>query len=169
MRRRCVGSRWAAPADRPSTVWGRGAHFMRLEKPAASGARAPRLDWWPPILLALVVLATWLFDDVRLLLWAAMAPFTAPLTSLAAAALLLLPGLALLRLLWPTVLAPAERWPLALGVSCALPPLLLLLGQPLGLRWNTWLCWGFLALCAVVVAWPPRGESWRAAWRRRAA
>ncbi len=142
---------------------------MRLEKPAAGGVRALRLDWWPPVLLAIVVLAIWLFDDVRLLLWAVPAPFVALLTSLAAVALLLLPGLALLRLLWPTALAQAERWPLALGLSCAIPPLLLLLGEPLALRWNTWLCWGFLAICAAVLAWPPRGESWRTAWRRRAA
>jgi hypothetical protein len=138
---------------------------MRLEKPAAGGARALRLEWWPPVLLAVVARAIWLFDDLRLLLWAMMAPLADPLTALAATALLLLPGLALLRLLWPAVLAPAERWSLALGVSCATLPLLVFLGHLLGWRWGSWSCWGFLALCAAVLVWPSRRVSWRAAWR----
>jgi hypothetical protein len=142
---------------------------MRFEQPAAGGARVLHVDWWLLVLLTIVALTAWLFDDIGFLLWAAPALFAAPLTALAAAALILLPGLALLRLIWPTDLVPAERWPLALGVSCALLPLLLLLGEPLALRWNAWLCWGFLAICMVVLAWPRRGEGWRAAWGRRAA
>src|SRR5215208_5694162 len=108
---------------------------MRVEKPATKGARALWLDWWPPALIAIVVLAVWLFGAGRLVQWAVPAMFAAPLTLLAALTMFLLPGLALLGLLWPTALAPAERWALALGVSYALPPLLLLLSAPLGIRW----------------------------------
>jgi hypothetical protein len=142
---------------------------MRLEKPATNPTRALRFDWRPLVLLAVVLAAIGLFRDERPLIWAAMAPFVAPLTLLAVPAMFLLPGLALLRLLWPSDLAPAERWPLALGVSSALPPLLLLLSEPLGLRWNTWLCWGILVLSTAVLLWPRGGESLHAAWLRRAA
>ncbi len=138
---------------------------MRLDKSATAGARTLRLDWWPPILLAIVVLAVWLFGDGQLLLWASTAAFGAPLTVGALLAMFLLPGLALLRLLWPSTLAPAERWPLAIGLSCAILPLVLLASEPLGLRWNAPLGWGFLALCALVVAWPSQGENWLSPWR----
>jgi hypothetical protein len=138
---------------------------MRLDKSAPVEARTLRLDWWPLTLLAIVVLAIWLFGDGQQLLWASTAMFGAPLIVLALLAMFLLPGLALQRLLWPTTLAPAERWPLALGLSCALLPLLLLAGEPLGLRWNAPLGWGFLALCALVLAWPRPGERWLNSWR----
>ena len=54
--------------------------------------------------------------------------------------LYLLPGLALLRLLWPrdrALVLPA-RLALALGLSVALPPLLLLLFHLIGLPWGGW-------------------------------
>ncbi|MFL5804299.1 MAG: DUF6541 family protein [Roseiflexaceae bacterium] len=140
---------------------------MRLDKSATASTRTLRLDWWPPLLLAMVMLAAWLFGDGQPLLWASTAVFGALLIVIAMLAMFLLPGLALLRLLWPDTLASAERWPLAIGISCSLPPLLLLLGEPLGLRWNAWLCWGFLVLCAIVLVWPSRSESWLSSWRRR--
>jgi Family of unknown function (DUF6541) len=139
---------------------------MRLEKPALGGSAAWR-NWWPAIVLAFGVLAVGLLLDGWLLGALAGTPATL-LTGIAALAMFWLPGLALLRLLWPETLAPAERWPLAIGISCALPPLLLLLSSLIGLRWNTALCWGYLALSALVVAWPrplardaQQQQSWR--------
>ena len=140
---------------------------MRVGKPAAEALRALRFDWWTPALIATLVLAVWLFGAGGLLLWAVAAVFITPLLLLATSALLLLPGLALLRLCWPTSLPSSERWPMAIGLSITVPPLLLLLSAPLGLRWNTWLCWGFLLLCMAVMAWPRPGERWTAAWHRR--
>ncbi|MBC8163213.1 MAG: hypothetical protein H7Z42_18550, partial [Roseiflexaceae bacterium] len=80
----------------------------------------------------------------------------APLVAISAAALLLLPGLALLRWLWPDPLALSERWPLAIGLSCAALPLLLLASSLVGLRWSGPLCWAWLAICALAAFWPAR-------------
>lgn len=128
---------------------------MRLEKPATNEWWGSWRGWWLSAVVVVVVLAAGLLGDARLLLWALMAVAAMPLVLIAAIAMLIVPGLALLRLLWPDTLAPAERWPLAIGLSSALPPLLLL-GAPLGLRWNFWLCWGYLAASALVLAWPRR-------------
>jgi len=105
--------------------------------------------------LALVVLVV----NYRIAFWAVADLVTAPLTFLAVPALLLLPGLALLRWLWPRPLLPAERWSLALGISAGLPPLLFLLSEPIGLRWNTWLCWAYLLLAALALCWPVGGAN----------
>jgi hypothetical protein len=139
---------------------------MRLEKPALGGPAAVWRNWWPAILLAFGVLAVGLLLDGRLLWATANAPASL-LTVIAALAMFWLPGLALLRLLWPETLAPAERWPLAIGISCALPPLLLLLSSLIGLRWNTALCWGYLALSALGLLWPRRvaRDAQRLSWR----
>jgi hypothetical protein len=82
---------------------------------------APRSTW-----------QSWLRFDVALLLlcvvgvlalgwpvigWALLRPIAVPLTFVSAAAMVLLPGLALLRWLWPAALPPDERWPLAIGLS----------------------------------------------------
>ncbi|HEU5014054.1 MAG TPA: hypothetical protein VFT66_16145 [Roseiflexaceae bacterium] len=124
---------------------------------------APRSTW-----------QSWLRFDVALLLlcvvgvlalgwpvigWALLRPIAVPLTFVSAAAMVLLPGLALLRWLWPAALAPAERWPLAIGLSCAMPPVLLLMSMLVGLHWNSLLCWSYLALAAGALAWPRRGET----------
>jgi hypothetical protein len=95
--------------------------------------------------------------NYRITLWALADLLAAPLALVAIPLLLLLPGLALLRWLWPYPLHPAERWALALGLSAGLPPLLFLLSEPIGLRWNTWLCWAYLALAGLALAWPARG------------
>ena len=66
----------------------------------------------------------------------------------ALAGLYLLPGLALLRLLWPrdrALVLPA-RLALALGVSVALPPLLLLLFHLIHLPWGAAATWAYLLL-----------------------
>ena len=95
---------------------------------------------------------------------------------LAAAALFVLPGLALF--LW---LVPVWHWDktvtavVAAGTSAALFPLLLLVTWRLGLRWNMLLVWGFLTLCAGLVLWRLQrllkaGQlhwpGWRGLWTR---
>lgn len=111
---------------------------------------------WLPIVLAGAVFlsAAALSGGAIALLWAAGAALRAPLTLLAAGALFLLPGLALLRWLWPAPLTGAERLALATGLSCALPPFLLLLSEPLGFHWSGWIAWSVLALSAAALAWP---------------
>jgi|HigsolmetaAR201D_1030396.scaffolds.fasta_scaffold02211_2 hypothetical protein len=138
---------------------------MRLDKSATLGSRALWNDWWPPIVCVFIALAIWWFGDGQVLLWASSAAIGAPFTIFTLLAMFLLPGFALLRLCWPSPLTPIERWPLAIGLSCAILPLLFLMSEPIGLRWNTWIGWGFLVLCGVVVVWPKRGESWRSRWR----
>ncbi|MBX0327762.1 hypothetical protein K2Z83_08740, partial [Oscillochloris sp. ZM17-4] len=87
-------------------------------------------------------------------LWVVWALPGAIIPALSLAALLLLPGLALLRLLWDTPLALDERMTLALSLSCAAPPLLLLAGDMAGMRWGGPLAWAALAACALVAFWP---------------
>lgn len=66
--------------------------------------------------------------------------------------LYLLPGLALLRLLWREApLAWPERLALALGIGVALPPLLLQIAYLLGLPWNTLATALYLILSLVVL------------------
>ena len=73
---------------------------------------------------------------------------------LAVALLYTTPGLLLLRLLWPRerALGYAERLALAIGASVALPPLLLLLFQQLGLPWGATATWAYLVLCSATWA-----------------
>ncbi|NJN18695.1 MAG: hypothetical protein HC822_21785 [Oscillochloris sp.] len=89
-----------------------------------------------------------------LAVWLAGALFAAPLALPAAAGLLLLPGLALIRWLAPADLALAERLALALSVSVAVPPLLFLYADLVGLRWSPALAWLFLLFCALAAFWP---------------
>jgi hypothetical protein len=85
-----------------------------------------------------------------------------PLQVVALAWLYLLPGLALLRLLWPRAraLAPSARLALALGLSVALPPLLLLLFHLLGLPWGAVATWAYVLLSLIVVV-GYRMSEWR--------
>ncbi|MBK9710485.1 MAG: hypothetical protein IPO81_03985 [Kouleothrix sp.] len=83
-----------------------------------------------------------------LLVWGLAGLARWPLRAAALAALYLAPGLVLLRLLWPRSrpLAPLARLSLALGLSVALPPLLLLAAQLVGLRWGGAATWAYLLL-----------------------
>ncbi|HMQ32352.1 MAG TPA: hypothetical protein PKD53_16590 [Chloroflexaceae bacterium] len=108
-------------------------------------------------LTALLVLVALLAGAPGLFAWLPAALAGAPLAALAATALFTLPGLAALRLLAPGALGPAERFAAAVGLSCAAPPLLLLLADLAGLAWGPALCWIFLALCAAVALWPCQG------------
>ncbi len=117
--------------------------------------------WLAGILLIAGALAVGSSGDV--LSWGAQHLFSAPLILLALAALYLLPGLAVLRLLWtparPCSLAIVLA--LALGISVALPPLLLLLFQQLHLPWNGAVTWSYLlvSLLIAIVPIPSRMDS----------
>ena len=70
-----------------------------------------------------------------------------------ASLLYLLPGLALLRLLWRDVaLAWPEELALALGIGVALPPLLLEIAHLAGLPWQGWTTIAYLVLAAMLLA-----------------
>lgn len=96
-------------------------------------------------------------------LWAASTLAAAPFMPLQLLALWLLPGLALLRLLRVPVRPLAVRLSLALSLSIALPPLILLLSSFTPLEWNSLTLSGYLILCGAVACWPVRGGDGR--WR----
>ena len=122
---------------------------------------ANRLNaWLVPGLSIAVFAALWIVAG-GVCVWAAGALVAAIGPALCAAALLLLPGLALLRLLWPGPLAPIERWPLAIALSCASVPLLVLGGSLVGLRWNPLTAWLLIVLALGVAVWPGRSADWR--------
>ena len=87
-----------------------------------------------------------------LLAWGLFGLARWPLRVAALAGLYLLPGLALLRLLWPRdrALALASRLALALGLSVALPPLLLLLFHLIRLPWGAGATWAYLLISLVI-------------------
>ncbi len=115
--------------------------------------------------LALVGLVVFLVVAGPVWLWALSALAHAVIPAFACVVLLLLPGLALLRILWDAPLALDERLPLALSLSCVVPPLLLLVGDQVGLRWGGPLAWAVLGACALIAFWPrhkaaqPEGET----------
>jgi hypothetical protein len=87
--------------------------------------------------------------------------------ALAIGALYTLPGFALLGLLWPReiMLTPAARLALAMPVSAALPPVLLLLAETVGLPWGSVATWLLLIACLVFLA----GRRYTAWSRQRSA
>src|SRR5262249_17114029 len=89
-----------------------------------------------------------------LLVWSLVGLVRWPLRVIALIALYLLPGLALLGLLWPRerTLAAGARIALALGMSVALPPLLLLLFHLLRLPWGAAATWVYLLASSMIVA-----------------
>jgi hypothetical protein len=128
---------------------------MEQIAPAETSSSWWRSGWLAFGLAALLIVA--LLIDRQLVGWVFAGLGAAPLTWVAVPALFLLPGLAVLRWVWPGTLPLAERWSLAIGISAALPPLILLLSEPIGLRWNTWLAWLYLLLAAIALLWPARG------------
>jgi hypothetical protein len=75
-------------------------------------------------------------------------------------ALYTLPGLALLRWLLPrdSTLHPTARLLLAPGVSAALPPLLLLLLQQVGIPWGRLATWLYVLLALLLAVWPTHAD-----------
>jgi hypothetical protein len=124
-----------------------------------SQQRVGRIPIRVPYLLGGAVTIVWL---VALFLWGsgdALAWGVAMLpqgVGLLAALLLLqiVPGLALLRLLWPADLAPLERFGLAWCVGIGLPPLLLQTAYLIGLPWNGWTTGVYVGVALVTLLWP---------------
>ena len=113
------------------------------------------------LLLALSALA--LGGGAGLVRWGLAGALSAPLMLVGGALLFLAPGLALLRLLWRAEPLPlAERLALALSLSVALPPLLLLLSHLVGLPWAPVTVWAYLLASLAALGWPlHRAEVWR--------
>src|SRR5262245_35857058 len=140
--------------DSSAVVWPRGLGLM-----------AAAVVW----LLALVGLGS---ADV--LAWAAGHGLPLAFIVASAAALCVVPGLALLRLLWPdAALAWPERLAVAWGVGAALPPLLLSLAHVAGLPWGRWATSAYLLLALALLillaarrAAPASGQRGRAAVER---
>lgn len=121
-----------------------------------SRARYPK-RWIGPAAV-LLALGAVLAGSPDILGWAPGAFLGAPLALFAGLALFLLPGLALLRLLRPS-LPITERLAYAAGLSVTFPPLLFLYSEPFGLRWGPAACWTFLAVCALTAFWPRRAQA----------
>ncbi|WP_298820156.1 DUF6541 family protein [Chloroflexus sp.] len=91
-----------------------------------------------------------------LLWWASQMIVVELLTALGGALLFIVPGLAVLRWLHPEPLPWFERLIYAAGLSWAVIPLLMLVSEPIGWRWNGTLAWFALVLLAALALWPAR-------------
>jgi len=91
-----------------------------------------------------------------LLWWASQMIVVELLTALGGALLFIVPGLAVLRWLHPEPLPWFERAIYAAGLSWAVIPLLMLVSEPIGWRWNGTLAWFALVLLAALALWPAR-------------
>ncbi|NOK62902.1 MAG: hypothetical protein GFH27_549293n299 [Chloroflexi bacterium AL-W] len=139
---------------------------MQLGQSATDVSLPAKLPWWLTAVIVVALLGAGLFVAGDVVLWSVSVVPQSLLLWLIIPAMLLLPGLALLRLGWFDSLAFSERWPLAVGISCVVPPLLLLFSEILGIRWNSWLCWGYLAIALLMVLWPFHQPT---TWRSRVA
>ncbi len=100
-----------------------------------------------------------LITGAEMLQWGGRAALRALLPLCGGIALSILPGLVLLRVLWPDDTASwAEELGLAWGISVALPPLLLQCATLVGLRWNAWSSWAYLILAATTLVWLQRRQ-----------
>ncbi len=137
-------------------------HF---EPPRLGAARSFNRQAW----LKAGLLAAWLLlfaavvGPASVLSWLGGSFGRLLLTTLAIGALFILPGLAILRFLWVDAsLRPAERLALAIGLSIALPPLLLGAAYVLGLPWSRWTTFAYALAALLALAWPAQGQTWRA-------
>ncbi len=141
-----------------------------LEPPRLGAARSFRQQAW----VKAGLLAVWLLlfaavvGPASVLGWLGGSFGRLLLTALAIGALFILPGLAILRFLWVDAsLRPAERLALAVGLSIALPPLLLGAAYVVGLPWSRWTTCAYALAALLAVAWPAQGQSWRGRLRPR--
>ena len=98
--------------------------------------------------------------------WAAQHAAYVAGVALAAVALWLVPGLALLRWLWPGRLNPALRLTLALCAGVGLAPVALLFAHLVRLPWNGWTTYAYVALALVALLY--RAGPWRRRLRQAA-
>ena len=120
----------------------------------------------PRAIAPVLLLVAWLAllriaGGATLFQWAETYLLDGAQVALTAAALYVLPGLALVRLLWPTIpLRWSEQAVLASGVSLALPPLVLQIVHLLGGTWNTIATASYVAVALLLLVMP---GAWR--WR----
>ncbi len=131
-------------------------------QPALLRSRRALPPWVAPVLLGVAWLALLrIVGGATLFQWAKTYLLDGAQVTLAAAALYVLPGLTLVRLLWPTVpLRQSEQLVLASGVSLALPPLVLQVTHLLGGTWNTTTTASYVGVALLLLVAPP---AWR--WR----
>lgn len=139
---------------------------MQLGQSATDVSLSAKLPRWLIIAVIIILSGIGLFVVDDMVVWSLLVAPQSFVLWLTIPAMLVLPGLALLRVCWFESLTFSERWSLAVGMSCALPPLLLLLSELLGIRWNSWLCWGYLAIALIIIVWPLHQP---ATWRSRIA
>jgi hypothetical protein len=98
---------------------------------------ATRYALFPALLACGWIAATAGFGSSGVLVWALSSAGTLALLVGAALALWIVPGMALINLLWPdNPLSRLERIGVAWGIGAALPPILLLLAHVVSLPWN---------------------------------
>jgi len=113
--------------------------------------------WIIPVLVGAVWIALLYMASADMFHWAGANATNGVLVVLAAVALFLLPGLAVLQIAWPEHTLPlTERWMLVGGVSLALPPLLLQLVHVFGLRWNSAATWAYIGIALTTLVWGMR-------------
>jgi hypothetical protein len=140
-----------------------------IEPPASEAlGRGPRPAWLKAgLVLGWLLLVAATLGPASLLAWLGTSAATLLRTALALGGILLLPGFALLRWLWPTPsLARAERLALATGLGMALPPVLLGAAHLLGLPWSRATTAAYAALALLALLWPAHGQPWRTRLRR---
>ncbi|MCC7359652.1 MAG: hypothetical protein IT317_09255 [Anaerolineales bacterium] len=145
--------------------------MVRSLKRALQLDNFPRPAWLPPSALPGAVGLLWagaalLWAGPGAFAWAAQHLAYVGGLALAATALWLVPGLALLRWLWPGRLNPAVRMTLALCAGVGLPPVALLLAHLARLPWNAWTTFGYVTLALAALLY--RAGPWRARWRQAA-
>lgn len=91
-----------------------------------------------------------------LLWWLPQTLLYAPLTLLSGIILFTLPGLAVLRWLCQAPLIWFERLIYATSLSCSVLPLLLLVSDLIGWRWNSVSAWLMMLMLSILAFWPPQ-------------
>ncbi len=89
-----------------------------------------------------------------LLWWLPQTLLYAPLTLLSGIILFTLPGLAILRWLYQAPLIWFERLIYAASLSCGVLPLLLLVSDLIGWRWNSVSAWLMMLMLSILAFWP---------------
>lgn len=112
----------------------------------------------PPVASAVVLGALIAGGGGEIVQWAVSGALSGLPILIALAALYVIPGLALLRILSPHTSRthPMAYLGMAIGLSTALPPLVILISSVIGIRWGAIHVWIYLLLSCLVVLWPTR-------------
>lgn len=110
----------------------------------------------PPVMIVAVLGALVAGGGREIVQWMVAGALSGLPILIALTALYVLPGLALLRILLPSAshMHPMAYIGMAVGLSAALPPLVILNSSVIGVRWGAIHVWTYLLLCFLVVLWP---------------